>query len=86
MHPTKEVLAIPNPARPDKQPLEVVERVVMMSLLAEKRRWPLAELKQWINEEQFDEAVASLKDVGLLCREGDVVFASPAAIRGDDLS
>jgi hypothetical protein len=66
--------------------VKVVERAVLMTLLAEKRRWPLAELKQWINEEQFDEAVASLQIVGLLDRDGDVVFASPAAIRGDDLS
>ena len=86
MHPTKEVLAIPTAARPDKQPLEVVERVVMTTLLAERRHWPLDELREWIKEEQFDEAVASLQIVGLLDREDDVVVASPAAVRGDELS
>jgi hypothetical protein len=57
-----------------------------MSLLAERRLWPADELKRSINEEQFEEAIASLQIVGLICREDDVVYASLAAVRGDELS
>lgn len=57
-----------------------------MNLLSERRRWPVAELEQRINSEHFAEAVQSLEHVGLLKREDDVIFATPAAIRGDDLA
>jgi predicted transcriptional regulator len=57
-----------------------------VNLLSERRRWPIAELEKRINSEHFEEAVQSLEDVGLLKREDDVIFATPAAIRGDDLA
>jgi hypothetical protein len=58
----------------------------MMLLLAERRAWPLAGLSETINEERFDQALDNLEEVGLLIRDGDTVVASPAALRGDDLS
>jgi predicted transcriptional regulator len=66
--------------------VEVVESAVLMSLLTDKRRWPVNELAEWVNEERFEEAVTSLKEAGLLQREDDVIFATPAAIRGDELT
>jgi hypothetical protein len=85
MHLTKGGSLIPKNARPDKQPVEVVERVVLMSLLAKKRRWPVSELAEWINEERFEEAVASLEEIGLVLCEDDAIVATPAAIRCDEL-
>jgi hypothetical protein len=79
-------LAIPVAVRTHKQSLEVVERGVLNNLLSERRRWPVAELEESIGREHFEEAVASLKEVGLLQREDDEIFATPAAIRGDDLA
>jgi predicted transcriptional regulator len=66
--------------------LEEVERAVLMSLVADRRHWPLDELRSWVNEERFEEALDSLEEIGLLIREGEAVYASPAALRGDDLS
>lgn len=86
MHPTKGGLPIPDPDRAHKQSLEVVERGVLLNLLSENRRWPLVELEQKIDSEHFEEAVTNLEDVGLLRREDDVIFATPAALRGDDLA
>jgi predicted transcriptional regulator len=63
----------------------VVESAVLMTLLGEKRRWPINELAEWIEEERFEEAIASLEEVGLVIREGDAILASPAAIRGDEV-
>jgi predicted transcriptional regulator len=71
---------------PANRNLEVVERGVMMLLLAERREWPLDELSKTINEEGFEQALDNLEEVGLLIREGDTVVASRAALRGDDLS
>jgi predicted transcriptional regulator len=71
---------------PANRNLEVVERGVMMLLLAERREWPLDELSKTINEERFEQALDNLEEVGLLIREGELVYASPAALRGDDLS
>jgi predicted transcriptional regulator len=66
--------------------MEVVERGVLVNLLSERRPWPVAELEQRINSEQFAEAVARLEEVGLVIRESESITASPAAIRGDDLA
>jgi predicted transcriptional regulator len=71
---------------PANHDLEVVERGVMMLLLAERRGWPLDELSKTIAEKHFERALDSLEEVGLLIREDDTVAASPAALRGDDLS
>ena len=71
---------------PANRNLEVVERGVMMLLLAERRAWPLDELSETINEERFEQALDNLEEVGLLLREDYTVVASPAALRGDDLS
>lgn len=71
---------------PANRNLEVVERGVMMLLLAERHEWPLDELSKTINEERFEQALDNLEEVGLLTRAGDTVVASPAALRGDDLS
>jgi hypothetical protein len=79
-------LAIPVAVRTHKQSLEVVERGVLNNLLSERRHWPVAELEENIGREHFEEAIVSLKDVGLLQREGDAIFATAAAIRGDELA
>jgi hypothetical protein len=69
-----------------KARLEIAERGILMNLLSERRRWPLAEVEARINDEAFEQCLKNLEDGGLVGREGDEVFATPAAIRGDDLS
>jgi hypothetical protein len=51
---------------PANHNLEVVERGVMMLLLAERRHWAFDELRAWINEERFEQALDGLEEVGLL--------------------
>jgi hypothetical protein len=62
-----------------------VERGVLVNLI-DGRRCPMEELRHTINDENFEQALVNLQEAGLLDREGEVVFATRAALRGDELS
>ncbi len=59
-----------------------MERVVLRHLL-DRPHWLIDELRELVSEDCFAEALAVLEDSGLLIREDDVVYATPAALRGD---
>jgi DNA-binding HxlR family transcriptional regulator len=68
----------------------LAERAIVLQLLRDdhEQRWVRLELAQEISDiepQAIDEALARLERDGLLCREGDSVWASRAARRLDEL-
>lgn len=66
-----------------------LERAVVLELLSDdgEQRYSLAQLREALSagEEELEAAVDALHTAGVLCREGELTWAAPAARRLDEL-